>query len=98
METSRLIRRKAGSRQQLIRLISITGKTALICLLLLSWFLDRKLLFTIVAINLAIAMLFINYYNIRRFLPGLNSVTPLKRIAAILFYVLSILGILSYVA
>lgn len=95
MEASRLVRKRAYSRQQSLRLIGLTGKTALVCLLLLGWFLDRQLVFTIVLINIALAMLFANYYNVRSFLPGVSSANPLTRIAALLFYILLILGIVG---
>lgn len=98
METSRLIRRKRDNRLYVTRVIGIACKTAVIGLLLISWFLDRQLLFTIVLLNLTLALLFTDYYNVRRCLPGVNSAKPLTRVISIIVYVLCILVIVSYAA
>jgi hypothetical protein len=98
VEISRSVRRKIYQRNQLIRIAKLLLKTATVGLLIISWHIDRHFLFPLVAMNVTLGLLLVNFYNIRKFIPGINSSSPLYRCYAITLYVLAVLGVLSCIS
>lgn len=95
MEISRVTRKRQHARYKFSRIVSLSFKTGIMILLLLSWHIDNNLVFQVVVINLFLGMVFINHLNIRKLLPGLTSPETFKRACAIIFYLILVLTLLS---
>jgi hypothetical protein len=97
MESSRVARKQKSSQALYKKVAFITVALIGAGVLLLTWYLNYKLTFTVLTVIIFFGVLCVKPDLLKKYMPGLNSANQGIRIIASILYLLAVMALISQV-